>query len=92
MESIRQAYITEYCILPFTLPYPLISHGMYDFHRILQGKEAENDTVYRWVIPCLGALSWIFSVRFIIGGWQMLFNSHSNLGFIYIAHYINLIY
>jgi threonine/homoserine/homoserine lactone efflux protein len=38
-----------------------------------KGKKLMNDTVYRWVILCLGAFILIFSVRFIIGGWQMLF-------------------
>ena len=57
-----------------------ISHGMWRFPPHSQGKKLMNDTVYRWVILCLGAFILIFSVRFIIGGWQMLFIVILNLG------------
>lgn len=76
MESIRQAYVLGVLgVLVFFFGHILSDFTWYvaistAFSR---GKKLMNDTVYRWVILCLGAFILIFSIKFIIGGWQMLF-------------------
>ncbi|WP_242965166.1 LysE family transporter [Petroclostridium xylanilyticum] len=39
-----------------------------------RGKKLMNDTIYRRVILFLGAFIIIFSIKFVVGGWHMLFN------------------
>ena len=76
MESIRQAYTMGVLgILAFYFGHILSDFTWYVAisTAFSKGKKLMNDTVYRWVILCLGAFILIFSVRFIIGGWQMLF-------------------
>jgi len=76
MESIRQAYTMGVLgILAFYFGHILSDFTWYVAisTAFSKGKKLMNDTVYRWVILCLGAFILIFSVRFIISGWQMLF-------------------
>lgn len=76
MESVRQAYVLGLSgVLVFFL-----GHIMSDFTwyaavaaAFARGKKLMNDTVYHWVILGLGAFIMLFSVKFIAGGWQMLF-------------------
>lgn len=76
MESIRQAYVLGIIgVLAF-----FIGHILSDFIwfsaisvAFSRGKKLMNDTIYRWVILLLGAFIIIFSIRFVVGGWEMLF-------------------
>ncbi|HHW08164.1 MAG TPA: LysE family transporter [Clostridia bacterium] len=76
MESVRQAYVLGLTgVLAF-----FIGHIMSDFTwyaavaaAFARGKKLMNDTVYRWVILGLGTFIMLFSIKFITGGWRMLF-------------------
>lgn len=76
LESVRQAYALGVTGVLFFF----IGHIMSDFTwysavaaAFARGKKLMNDTVYRWLILGLGVFIMLFSVKFIAGGWQMLF-------------------
>lgn len=76
MESIRQAYALGIIgVLAFFFGHILSDLTWYSAisAAFSKGKKLMNDTVYRWIILFLGAFIFLFSIRFIIGGWQMLF-------------------
>lgn len=76
MESIRQAYVLGFTGVLFFF----IGHILSDFTwyaavaaAFSKGKQLMSDAVYRWMILGLGAFIILFSIKFIAGGWQMLF-------------------
>jgi threonine/homoserine/homoserine lactone efflux protein len=77
MESIRQSYTLGLIGVLFFF----IEHILSDFvwysaisTAFSRGKKLMNDTIYRWVILFLGAFIIIFFIKFVVGGWHMLFN------------------
>jgi threonine/homoserine/homoserine lactone efflux protein len=76
MESIRQAYGLGLAgVLAFFFGHILSDLTWYSAisAAFSKGKKLMSDTVYRWLILFLGAFILLFSIRFIVGGWQMLF-------------------
>ncbi|NLJ41271.1 MAG: LysE family transporter [Clostridiales bacterium] len=77
MESIRQAYVLGIAgILAFYFGHILsdLTWYMAVSAAFSKGKKLMSDRVYRWVILSLGGLIIVFSIKFIIGGGQMLYN------------------
>jgi threonine/homoserine/homoserine lactone efflux protein len=76
MESIRQAYVLGIIgVFAFFFGHILSDLTWYAAisAAFSKGRKLMNDTVYRWIVLFLGAFILIFSVKFIVGGWQMLF-------------------
>jgi threonine/homoserine/homoserine lactone efflux protein len=77
MESVRQAYnLGIIGVLAFFVGHILSDFIWYAAISVAfsKGKKLMNDTIYQWVILLLGAFIMIFSIKFVVGGWQMLFN------------------
>jgi threonine/homoserine/homoserine lactone efflux protein len=76
MESIRQAYILGVIgVLTFFIGHILADLAWFVAIAVAfaKGKKLMNDTVYQRVILFLGIFITIFAIKFIIGGWGMLF-------------------
>ncbi|HHY82813.1 MAG TPA: LysE family transporter [Clostridiales bacterium] len=76
IESIRQAYILGIAgILAFAIGHILSDLSWYSAvsFAFSKGKKLMNDAIYRGLILILGVFVLLFSVKFIAGGWQMLF-------------------
>lgn len=76
MEFLRQAYLLGLTGVLFFY----IGHILSDFTWYVavaaafsKGKKLMSDAVYRWMILGLGVFIILFSIKFISGGWQMLF-------------------
>ncbi len=77
MEFVRQAYVLGIIgVLLFFIGHILSDLTWFVAIAVAfsKGKKLMNDTVYRWVILFLGAFLILFSIKFIVGGWQMLFH------------------
>lgn len=75
MESIRQTYaFGAIGVLAFFTGHILSDITWFSAISLAfsKGKKLMNDSVYRWVILILGVLIIMFSIKFIIGGWEML--------------------
>lgn len=75
-ESIRRAYTLGLIgVLFFFTGHILSDLTWYSAVSIVfsRGRKLINDSVYRWIILCLGLFMLGFSIYFISGGWRMLF-------------------
>jgi threonine/homoserine/homoserine lactone efflux protein len=77
-ESIRQAYALGLIgVLFFFTGHILSDLTWYSVVSIAfsRGRKFINDSVYRWIILCLGLFMLVFSIYFISGGLRMLFST-----------------
>jgi len=78
IELVRRAYILGLAgVLAFFIGHILADFTWYTglAFACAKGEKLLNDAVYRWIILCLGAFLILFSLKFILGGWEMLFNA-----------------
>lgn len=78
MESVRQAFLLGGIgVLAFYIGHILSDFTWYAAVSLAfaKGKQLMSDNVYRWIILCLGVFIIIFSIKFMVGGWEMLRDS-----------------